>query len=77
MSILQTIWDVIKGLLGSKKFIAAMIGVVVSIALHFFPELPEDAITDVVTVIIGYIVAQGLADFGKEAQFVKKLLKDE
>jgi hypothetical protein len=65
---MNIIWGVIKGLLGSKKFVTAMIGVIVSICLYLFPDLPEDAITAVVSVIISYIVAQGLADFGKEAK---------
>lgn len=54
-------------LLKSKKFQAAVIGVVVVVAKHFVPELPEDAVVQVLAVLIAYIIGQGVADAGKEA----------
>ena len=55
-----------KDLLKSKKFQAAIIGVLVAILSHYVPGLPEDAANQVLTVIVAYIVGQGLADMGKE-----------
>lgn len=55
------------GLLQSKKFGAAVVGMIVCIATHFFPTLPPEAAVQVVSVFVAYILGQGLADFGKVA----------
>jgi uncharacterized protein involved in cysteine biosynthesis len=54
--------------LSSKKFWAAVVGVVVIMVTNFIPEIDETALTEIVTLIVAYIVGQGLADFGKEAK---------
>jgi uncharacterized protein involved in cysteine biosynthesis len=54
--------------LSSKKFWAAVVGVVVVMVTNFIPEIDETALTEIVTLIVAYIVGQGLADFGKEAK---------
>ncbi|MHA1942362.1 MAG: hypothetical protein ACW97P_11685 [Candidatus Hodarchaeales archaeon] len=54
-------------LLKSKKFQAALAGVIVVVVISFIPEIDETALTEIVALIIAYIVGQGLADFGKEA----------
>lgn len=58
-------------LLKSKKFQAALVGLIVVILLHTFPQLPEEAISEVVALIVAYIFGQGVADFGKEAAKIK------
>jgi uncharacterized protein YqeY len=54
-------------LLKSKKFQAAVAGVIVVIITSFIPEIDEAELTKIVALIIAYIGAQGLADFKKEA----------
>lgn len=60
--------EVVKGLLGSKKFVVTMIGVIVSIAIHLGldPEVAKELVPDVVKIVVGFVVGQGIADFGKE-----------
>ena len=59
---------VIFDLLKSKKFIAAVTGVIVTVILHVIPEMPEEAANTVVSLFIAYIIGQGGADWGKEAK---------
>jgi hypothetical protein len=55
-------------LIKSKKFQAALGGVIVVIVTSFIPEIDEAELTKIVALIIAYVVGQGLADFGKEAK---------
>lgn len=55
------------GLLQSKKFQSALVGLVVCVAVHFVPTLPLDAALQVAAVFVTLILGQGLADFGKMA----------
>ena len=50
----------------SKKFQMAVAGIAVVIITNFIPEIDETALTEIVALIIAYILGQGLADFGKE-----------
>jgi uncharacterized membrane protein SirB2 len=45
----------------------AIVGIIVVIITNFIPEIDEKSLTEIVALIIAYIVGQGLADFGKEA----------
>jgi len=56
--------DIIK----SKKFQAAIAGVIVVIVSNYIPAIDPDALTEIVALIIAYVIGQGLADFGKEAK---------
>lgn len=53
-------------LLQSKKFQAALIGLIVVIAQHFVPGLQEVDLYALLAPFVAYIIGQGLADFGKE-----------
>ena len=53
------------GLLTSKKFQAAVIGVVVMVLGEVGLQLDPDTLLLVVSPIIAYIVGQGVADIGK------------
>lgn len=53
-------------LLKSKKFQAALAGVLVVIAKHFIPDLDETSVQQILAVLLAYIVGQGIADHGKE-----------
>lgn len=57
----------IKQLLSSKKAIAAVTGVLVSVVGRWGLDLPPDAVNQIVGVIAAYILGQGIADAGKEA----------
>lgn len=67
--------DLISNLLGSKKFIAAVIGLIVALAAEFGLELDTEAIMAIVSPIIAYILGQGVADIGKEKAIVDATLK--
>lgn len=60
------------GLLTSKKFQMAIVGVIVVIAKHFIPELSEVSTTEVLLPIVAYILGQGLADLGKEKAIIER-----
>lgn len=55
-------------LLKSKKFQAAIAGIIVVIIMQFIPEIDESELTKIVALIIAYILGQGAADFMKEAK---------
>ena len=65
--------DLIRTLLASKKFVAA-----ISAALFVLLNetlalgIDEDTVTQVVTVIAAYVVGQGIADHGKERALVEQ-----
>ena len=52
----------------SKKFQAAIGGIILVIAAHYGLNLDEANVTKIVGLVMSYIVGQGLADFGKEAK---------
>lgn len=59
--------DLIKSLLSSKKFIAAIIGVIIAIAARYGLNLDPDLVREIVLLLVAYIAAQGISDFGKES----------
>ena len=54
-------------LLKSKKFLVSVAGVVAVIGNHFF-GIPEQDMLQVTSIVISYVLGQGLADLGKEAK---------
>jgi len=63
-------WGMLSELLTSKKAIAAATGVIIAFAARYGLELPSDAVTQILTPIVAYIVGQGMADFGKHSKKV-------
>jgi hypothetical protein len=55
----------ITGILGSKKFIAAIASAGVTAAMHFGIEIPLDATIAVIGPVWVAILGQGVADLGK------------
>lgn len=53
-------------LLKSKKFQALLVGLLVLLVQQYIPGLDETKATEVVALVVAYIIGQGLADFGKE-----------
>lgn len=59
--------DLIRSLLSSKKFVAFLIGVVISIGGRYGVNLDPDVVREVIGLTIAYIIGQGIADHGKDA----------
>lgn len=59
---------VIKGLLGSKKFIAALLAGAAQVALQFGWELDADQAFAIITPLLTYIVGQAAVDVKKAGQ---------
>ena len=59
-------------LLTSKKFAAAVAGVLVAAAARIGLDLPVEDVAIIVAPLIAYIAGQGLADLGKEAAKMKR-----
>lgn len=64
---MSAIWLVVKEFLTSKKFIAAVAGVVLTLLAKLHFDIPESTVQELVGLIIAYLLAQGWADHGKEA----------
>lgn len=62
--------DVIKGLLTSKKFVASVVGVIAWLVGKIGWDIDPAELTAMISPIIAYILGQGMADFGKEADKV-------
>ncbi len=57
----------LKSLLGSKKFFAFLIGLLMLGFSKLGWGISEDMVTEVVALVAAYIMSQGIADHGKEA----------
>lgn len=64
----QTLGTALKQMLGSKKAIAMVAGIIVSAAAHIGFDLPPEEVTGILAPILAYIVGQGVADHGKEKE---------
>jgi hypothetical protein len=60
------------GLLGSKKFLTAITGIVVAIAAKKGFDLDSELVAAILGVFAILVGAQGAADFGKEAAKVEQ-----
>jgi hypothetical protein len=56
----------------SKKFQAALVGLIVITLRGLVPDLADIQIEPIVALLVSYILGQGLADLGKEAEHVKR-----
>lgn len=59
--------EAIKALLGSKKFLVMLAGIIVAVLAKVGVPLDPDLVNQVVGLAAAYIVGQGIADHGKEA----------
>ncbi|MEE8307784.1 MAG: hypothetical protein V3R81_11000 [Gammaproteobacteria bacterium] len=60
-------------ILKSKKFQAALAGLVVVVAEFFVPGLAGLPVQDILMVLVAYILGQGLADLGKEREIARQV----
>ena len=56
----------------SKKFQAAVIGVIVAGIAELGLNVPPETVTTIVSPFLAYIVGQGIADHGKERAKIEK-----
>tara|TARA_R110002167_G_C12707228_1_gene655096 strand:- start:10779 stop:10991 length:213 start_codon:yes stop_codon:yes gene_type:complete len=65
--------NVIRNLLDSKKFVTALLGVVLGIAVELgIPEVQVEEIMAILSPLLVYIGAQGFTDRGKSAALVEQ-----
>lgn len=57
---------VLLSLISSKKFIAMIVGLILTMLAKANIGLSEASVTEIVALIMSYIVGQGIADHGKE-----------
>lgn len=57
----------IREALTSKKFVVTIAGAITAAAMKIGLELPTETVATVLAPIIAYLLAQGWADYGKEA----------
>lgn len=62
----------IRGMLSSKKFIAALVAIVVYVGGRFGLDLDPAAVGHAFLALLAYVGAQGIADVGKEAARVNQ-----
>lgn len=59
--------NIIQELLGSKKFVGALLTMITAVAVRLgVPEVQVSEIVAIVSPMLAYIGAQGFADIGKE-----------
>lgn len=61
------LWEVVKGLLTSKKFTVAVAGIIVAALAKIHFNVSAELVQEFVVIVVAYILAQGWADSGKEA----------
>lgn len=59
-------WEAIKGMLGSKKFLASIVGMVVGLVAKLGIELDTESVMACISPILMFILGQGVSDMGKE-----------
>lgn len=64
---MSAIWLTLREFVTSKKFIAAVAGVIIATAGKYNLNLEPDSVQNIVYVIVAYLIGQGWADSGKEA----------
>ena len=69
----KALWEAAKGLLGSKKFLAACVSAAVWLGGKVGLDLDANELLPAVAPLWGYILAQAGADWGKEAKKLEEL----
>ena len=62
--------DILLDLLKSKKAVATLVGILV-VMLTQYLKIPEEMATTIAGLIVAYVVGQGIADHGKEAEKIR------
>jgi len=59
-------WSAIKGILKSKKAVAAIVGVIAGLVGRLGWDIPADELALMISPIIAYVVGQSIADHGAQ-----------
>lgn len=59
--------DILRALFSSKKFIAAVVGVIVGAGARYGLNLDPTDVAIILSPIISFIIGQGISDLGKDA----------
>ena len=64
----EAVLEMVKGLLGSKKFVAMLVGALVAVGVRvgMDPEVAAKVSEQVMILVLGYMGSQAAADLGKE-----------
>ena len=73
---MKIVLEVLRGLLGSKKFVAMIVGLIATLVAKIGWDVPEETIAKVVALIASYIIGQGVADAGKERAKIEAAAKE-
>lgn len=63
---MEAIKDLLKSLLGSKKFLALLAGLIVWLVAKLGGNISEASVLELLGFLAAYILGQGIADAGKE-----------
>jgi len=63
---ISSLWGALKGIFGSKKFVAGLAGVIVGLVGKFGWDLQTDEIIAILSPLMVAITGQAVADAGKE-----------
>jgi len=66
--------DTLKEMIQSKKAIAMIAGMIVTLVAKVGLDLDVDAIAVIISPVIAYIIGQGWADTGKEVEKIRKAM---
>lgn len=64
--------ETLKELLSSKKFVTALLSLVIVILGHFGIDLDLTSMMAIISPLLAFILGQGIADAGKEAVKIDK-----
>jgi hypothetical protein len=67
-------WQSLKDLLASKKAIAGIAGAVMILVGRLGLDIDSELVTQFVSIVVAYIVGQGIADYGKEGAKIEAKL---
>jgi hypothetical protein len=67
-------WQSLKDLLASKKAIAGIAGAVMILVGRLGLDIDSELVTQFVSLVVAYIVGQGIADHGKEGAKIEAQL---
>ena len=70
-------WQSLKDLLKSKKAIAGIAGALMILVGRLGLDIDSELVTQFVSLVIAYIVGQGIADHGKEGAKIEARLWTE
>jgi len=70
----EILWNLGKSLAGSKKFAAMMIGLLMLLGakIGLDESVSRGLSEQIVALVASFVVGQGIADHGKEAELIKK-----